>query len=82
VTFLGKTIRLKGKTQKGKNRVRENGETWTVFAETDRVLFAPNNVGPWLFISPDGKNQDDKTSRWINGLNDVDFEIVIQVDNT
>lgn len=80
MTFLGKNIRLKGKTQKGKNRVREHGEFWFVFAETDHVLFAKDKAGPWLFISPMGKDQNHKSSRWIHGNSDSDFELFIQVD--
>ena len=75
MTLLGKTIRLKGKSHKGKNRIQENSDRWTVFAETEKVLFSPNKNGPWLFISPLGKNQDDRSSRWINALDDPDFEI-------
>ena len=77
MSLLGKTIRLKGKTMKGKNRVREHGDLWNVLAETDHVLFAPSSKGPWLFVAPVGKNQDDKASRWIHGLTDLDFEIFI-----
>jgi hypothetical protein len=55
VSFLGKKIRLKGKSQKGKNRIREQGETWCVFAVTDHVLFNKGVAGPWLFVSPEGK---------------------------
>jgi hypothetical protein len=76
MSILGKTIRLKGKTQKGKNRVREHGEMWNVLAETDKVLFAPSVTGPFLFVAPVGKNQNDKSSRWIHGLTDLDFDIV------
>ncbi len=75
MSFLGKTIRLSGKTQKGKNRVREQGDEWMVFAETDRVLFAKDKAGPWLFISPVHQSQDSKASRWIHGLQDSDFDI-------
>ncbi len=82
MTILGSTIRLKGISQKGKNRVRECGEFWTVFASTDRVLFAPGNVGPWLFVSPKGQDQNHKSSRWVHGLSDNDFEIFTQVDTT
>ena len=77
MSILGKTIRLKGKTMKGKNRVREHGDMWTVLAETETVLFAPSSKGPWLFAAPVGKNQDDKASRWIHSLTDLDFEIVV-----
>lgn len=81
MSFLGKKIRLKGKSQKGKNRVREHGELWAVFAETDRVLFSAGAAGPWLFIAPADKDQTHKSSRWIHGLNDLDFEMYVQVDN-
>ena len=76
MSILGKTIRLKGKTMKGKNRVREHGDEWTVLAETEKVLFNPTK-GPWIFIAPKGKNQDDKASRWCHSLTDLDFEVVI-----
>ncbi len=76
MSLLGKTIRLTGKTMKGKNRVRENGEMWTVLAETETVLFAPSSKGPWIFISPVGKSQDDKASRWCHSLSDLDFNII------
>ena len=78
MSILGKTIRLKGKTQKGKNRVREHGEMWTVLAVTDHVLFSSDRTGPWLFVAPEGKTQDDKASRWIHRLDDLDFILFIQ----
>jgi len=77
MTILGKTIQLKGTSQKGKNRVREHGDRWTVLAETDRVLFAPNSQGPWLFIVPRGRDQDDKAGRWIKTTGDADFVVVV-----
>lgn len=74
--FLGKQIHLAGISLKGKNRVREHGERWTVHAETDRVLFAPNRPGPWLFIVPIGRNTNDKAGRWILASGDTDFKVV------
>jgi hypothetical protein len=76
MSTLGKKIKLIGLSQKGKNRIREMGNEWTVLAETDRVLFASNQPGPWLFICPYGKNQHDTASRWIKAVNDQDFAIV------
>lgn len=76
MSLLGKNIRLKGISQKGKNRVREHGDQWTVFAETDVVLFAPNKQGPWLFVSPRGQTQEAKASRWIRATDDADFIVV------
>jgi hypothetical protein len=77
MTLLGKQIQLKGLTQKGKNRVREHGDRWTVLAETDRVLFAPSTQGPWIFIAPKGQNQNDKASRWIRATGDTDFFVIV-----
>lgn len=75
MSLLGKKIILKGISQKGKNRIKENSSQWIVLAETDSVLFSPNAHGPWLFIAPIGKDQHDKASRWIKVTGDVDFLI-------
>lgn len=75
--LLGKEIKLSGITQKGKNRIRENGSVWVVLAESDRVLFQPNKPGPWLFIAPPGKSQDDRESRWIHLTDDTDFSVTL-----
>jgi hypothetical protein len=79
MSLLGKQVKLQGLSQKGKNRVRENGSDWTVLAETDRVLFAPGKEGPWIFVVPVGKAQDDKASRWVRVFDDADFSVVVQV---
>lgn len=76
MSHLGKQIQLKGISQKGKNRIREHGPLWSVMAETDRILFSPNKQGPWLFIVPVGKTNDDKAGRWIHKDNDADFILV------
>lgn len=78
MSFLGKTIRLKGKSMKGKNRVREHSDEWFVQAETDKVLFAKDKPGPWLYIVPLGKDHDHKSGRWIHGDKDLDFDLFIQ----
>lgn len=75
--LLGKEIKLTGITQKGKNRIRENGSVWVVLAEVERVLFQPDKPGPWLFVSPPGKSQDDRASRWIHLKNDTDFVVTL-----
>lgn len=76
MSLLGKKIQLKGITQKGKNRVREHGDQWTVLAETDVVLFSPNQHGPWLFVSPVGCDQNHKASRWVRVSGDTDFTVI------
>lgn len=73
MSLLGKTIILKGLSQKGKNRVRDHGNIWSVLAETDTILFAPTKKGPWLFIAPNGDTADSKAARWIHSDNDYDF---------
>ena len=82
MTLLGKTIQLKGISSKGKNRVREHGDRWRVLAETDRVLFAPNEPGPWLFVAPPGQGQNDKASRWVRAAGDINFVVVVLDDLT
>ena len=76
MSLLGKTIQLKGISQKGKNRIRENSNQWTVLAETDVVLFAPGKHGPWLFVAPIGRDQNDKASRWVRSTDDTDFIVI------
>jgi hypothetical protein len=75
MAHLGKTIQLKGISNKGKNRIREHNNQWTVLAETQTVLFAPGQIGPFLFVAPKGKDQNDKASRWIKASGDPDFVI-------
>ena len=80
MSLLGKKMQLKGISQKGKNRVRANGDRWTVLAETDVVLFAPNAHGPWVFISPVGQDQNHKASRWVRVTGDTDFSLIDLAD--
>ena len=77
MSLLGKQVQLKGISQKGKNRVRDHGDRWTVLAETDHVLFAPSSHGPWLFLAPLGLGQNDKASRWVRASNDADFTVIV-----
>jgi len=67
-------IRMNGKTQKGKNRVREHGEIWVVLREADRVIF-DSSTGPWAFIAPRGLGRESNGSRWVNLRWDRDFQI-------
>jgi len=67
-------LHLKGKTQKGKNRVREHGTQWVICRMQDRVAFS-NKLGPWWLIKP--VNGFEKDSRWICNTHDDDFEVII-----
>lgn len=70
---------LTGKSQKGKNRVREHGREWSVLRVCDRVIFSKER-GPWAFVVPVGKDRGDNGSRWINLHFDKDFEVEPFVD--
>lgn len=74
MSLIGKEILLQGKTRKGKNRISQFGNIWTVMAETDRVIFSQEQ-GPWLFItvSSSGKDMNHASSRWIKKTDDPDF---------
>ena len=40
--------KLKGKSKKGKDRIRQHGDMWEVCEELDKVLFPTNSSGPFL----------------------------------
>lgn len=65
---------LKGKTLKGKNRIRELGEEWLCIRTSDTVHFSNRN-GPWGFVKP-AKEGVENQERWIHLVDDQDFEIM------
>lgn len=65
------TIKVRGKSQKGKNRVRERGEVWRLVKTAESVLFSSER-GPWLLL----ESLDGKSMRWMQAKNDDDFEQV------
>ena len=66
--------RLRAKSNKGKNRLREAQEAmptwsglWTVIGEQRFVPFAPGVSGPWLFMRPHTTaDAADLHSRWVH----------------
>lgn len=77
------TIKIKPKTQKGKNRVesirRKNRnwdkETWIILQKTENVLFDPF-IGGWFLIIPECDKELGIRSdyvRWFNQFNDSNF---------
>lgn len=54
---------------KGKNRIREHGDTWNIVKEDNSVACLNNKPG-FLITSPDGD------LRWIAKQDDTNFEIV------
>ncbi len=68
-------MELKGKTKKGRERLKRDGtDGWKIMETADTVLFSTER-GPWLLIS---KREDSMgpESRWIHETRDPDFEIV------
>ena len=64
---------LKGKSRKGMNRVRENGDTWELCGITHHVQFS-DKTGPWGLV----KAIQTGSTRWVHMKSDDDFEIVKQ----
>ena len=60
-------VKLKGKSRKGKNRVHEWGEIWTVIRD-DKFDGRP----AWGLETQCGKDW-----RWVHKENDKDFEVEI-----
>ena len=65
-------IRLEGKSKKGKNRIREQGQDWDIIARSSKVLFS-SNTGPWMLLR--SVELPDKI-RWIHLHEDQDFRVV------
>jgi hypothetical protein len=65
-------IMLKGLTQKGKNRVRENGAEWRIIVDANSVACLKGVPG--FLIEPVTGNQN--AIRWIAKQHDEHFEIV------
>lgn len=58
---------LKGKTLKGKNRVREHGSSWTPIR--------PNSAGEWLCIPTAELGSRTAYMRWIHPHHDDHFHV-------
>jgi len=67
-------IFLQGKTQKGKNRVRELGTEWKVLDTRDSVAFSSDS-GPWVRVAPVSGGVD--KDRWIHLTKDKDFSVTV-----
>lgn len=64
---------LRGRSQMGKNRIRELGSEWIVVRESNSLLFNLSSGPAWL-LQPVGQNSE--KSRWVFKNNDPDFEVV------
>ena len=73
--------KLKGKSKKGKDRIRQHGDMWEVCEELDKVLFPTNSSGPFLKLRSvmcecNTCKKFGQDWRIISENNDSDFEIV------
>ncbi len=73
--------KLKGKSKKGKDRIRQHGDVWEVCEELDKVLFPTNSSGPFLKLRSvmcecNTCKKFGQDWRIISEKNDSDFEIV------
>ena len=73
--------KLKGKSKKGKDRIRQHGELWEVEGSHDKVLFPTNSNGPFLKLRSvmcecNTCKKFGQDWRIISEKNDSDFEVV------
>ena len=66
-------IKLTGKTQKGKQRIKRDGANFVVTEIKDTVLFS-DKAGPWLEIQSICIGAS-RASRWVHKNTDIDFEV-------
>jgi hypothetical protein len=72
-------VRLKGKSRRGKNRVREHGDFWTVEQTSESVMCLDGDPGLLLSVQNCECPTCEKWGpdrRWIRRTNDLDFEIL------
>ena len=74
-------IELKGKSLKGKNRIRELGRDWIILGKHDLVFFdSRTGPGMWLKVAPMKINTVSSVFlekwRWIHATDDKDFDII------
>lgn len=66
---------LKGKTQKGKNRVRENGSIWVITKIHKGMTGFSNKTSIWLQLMPE--KTGDAGIRWVDSKDDKDFDVTV-----
>jgi len=66
---VGKQVKLTGHTSKGKQRIKQWGDTGIILKISNSVQFSQER-GLWLLISA-----ADPCSRWILFHNDKDFKV-------
>lgn len=67
---VGSTITLRGKSLKGKNRIREHGATWAI-VDYSNIAMCFNNQPAW-YVRSEATGHE----RWIRQNDDRDFVIM------
>jgi len=70
---VGKKVRLTGITQHGKNRVREQGDTWEVIRMNPTVAFKTKAPGPFMLLQA----TQSINMRWVSTINDDNFSVEV-----
>jgi hypothetical protein len=75
---VGQTIRLKGISRHGKNRINEaKGDTWKIAMIRRKVAFKTTAPGPFMLL----QSTSGTDSRWVSKVNDPNFEVVEVLDD-
>lgn len=69
-------VRLVPRTRAAERLLARTTATWLVLRILAQVPFAPQQLGPWLLISPAlDTRQQHQDLRWLNGVWDDEFLI-------
>jgi hypothetical protein len=69
---VGDIVTIRGKSQKGKTRVSQFGDTWKVVCFNDDIVARPNGGRCMCVVPATGV----AWARWMAIENDKDFEVV------
>ena len=70
---VGKKVKLTGITRHGKNRVREQGETWEVIRINPTGSFKTKAPGPFMLLQA----TTSINMRWVSIINDDNFSVEV-----
>ena len=70
---VGNKVKLTGITRHGKNRVREQGETWEVIRINPTVSFKTKAPGPFMLLQA----VEGISMRWVSTVNDDNFSVEV-----
>lgn len=73
--ILEMLVKLIGKSNKGKQRVKQHGELWNVERISNTSLFTQpiDGPGPFLFMRPNNGSDD---CRWVSEVGDPNFDVI------